>query len=62
MARLIFNEEGELIDDEINLIIQQEKFVNMFGHEWSFNRLISHENATEAWKDVFENWKQRGIL
>ena len=43
-----------------------ERFEDMFGsadeHKFNYNYLYNHENATDGWKTVFEDWKQRGIL
>ena len=55
-------QDGEINDNELRIAVTIESFSNMFGDDWSFDKLINHENITPAWKDIFETWKDRGLL
>ena len=46
--------------------IEVDDFEAMFGaieaHEFSYNYLTQHQKITDAWKSIFEEWKEQGIL
>jgi len=55
-------EEGLYIDEELNLSFKKDYFVERFDNLIDYDNLINHKNTTDGWKQVFDNWKQRGIL
>lgn len=55
-------EEGLYIDEELNLSFKKDYFEERFDNLIDYDNLINHKNATDGWKQVFDNWKQRGIL
>ena len=59
---MIFNEDGYFYDEELRLEIDEEGFKNRFGNLESYEDLYNHENTTEAWKKVFDSWRDRDII
>lgn len=49
-----------------NVFISIEDFENRFGnkkeHKFKYDYLVNHENVTPAWKSIFDEWLERGIL
>lgn len=37
-------------------------FESKFGKSYDYETIRNHENATEMWKKLFDDWKQRGII
>lgn len=42
--------------------IEKSKFEQRFDGLYKYSSLTGHENATSAWKDLFDEWKEKGIL
>jgi len=59
---VIFNEEGLFYDEELSLEVEEDFFNNRFDNLRDYESLYNHENATPIWKNVFNSWKERGIL
>ena len=49
-----------------SIFIDMEDFEERFGsieeHEFKYDYFIIHKKTTNAWEDVFEEWKEKGIL
>lgn len=58
MEELFF--DGWYIDG--NFAIRKDKFEERFDGLYSYDELIKHERCTPAWKNHFDDWKERGIL
>jgi hypothetical protein len=44
-------------------MISPEDFITRFdGATLSYDDLYNHTNATEGWKNQFDDWKEQGIL
>ena len=61
------NEKGEEIlvlrkDTHGRLIIKKQDFVSRFGETITHDNFINHPNCTPAWKDVFDEWKEKGLI
>mgnify|MGYP001327126318 FL=1 len=54
--------DGEFIDYENNIAVYEDDFIERFGTDWNFDTLYNHENVTPRWKEIFQSWKERGIL
>lgn len=59
---IVENDDGEFIKHGI-IATPVDFFINTFGDVlFSYDELINHKNATPAWKTIFGEWKQQGIL
>ena len=54
--------EGFYVDDVFQIQIEIAIFNERFTSVDNYEELISHTNCTPAWKEVFDSWKQRGLL
>lgn len=58
-----FDREGNrIIITGENKVINLSDFEGMFGKVWNYDILFNHENATEMWRKLFNDWKKRGII
>lgn len=62
----ILDDESNYIDLGNNSFISVDNFENRFGikdeHKFSYDYFINHENTTDGWKIIFDEWKDKGIL
>jgi len=56
------NEDENYIDLGNGEFISEEDFLERFGNDFSYSILITHENTTPRWKQIFNRWKDEGIL
>lgn len=54
--------DGFYFDDELKISIEKNVFNERFTNIDTYEGLIAHINCTPAWREVFDSWKQRGLL
>ena len=43
-------------------VIKKDKFDEIFDGKTSYEKLINHENCTDGWKEIFNIWKEKGLI
>jgi len=55
-------EESSLLKVSESVYITEDAFVERFGDEYNYDKLIKHENTDDKWKERFRLMKEQGIL
>ncbi len=42
--------------------VDKISFERIFGDITDYEELKNHENSTKRWKEIFDYWKEKGIL
>lgn len=55
-------EGNQIIITDENKFIPLIEFEIRFNKEFTYDALYNHENSTEMWRKLFDEWKQNGII
>lgn len=59
---LVENDDGVFVAHG-NIYIDVNSFINRFdGAMFDHEDLINHDKTTPAWKLIFDDWKDQGVL
>ncbi|WEG14163.1 hypothetical protein PU629_07300 [Pullulanibacillus sp. KACC 23026] len=63
VKKLPLDDEENVILELFNVFIPQDSFLDMFSSsDFTYDSLITNGNATESWKQQFQDWKAKGII
>ena len=45
-----------------NKFVEKSNFDKLFDKNYDYDSLVKHKNVNKGWKQIFDDWKEQGIL